>query len=68
MSTWRDKTPLHMHMIELDNVPQSQKISQLSHLCYISVCTVSAILSRGGKLSGPSGFCPLCRGTLLVAM
>ncbi|PNF32199.1 hypothetical protein B7P43_G00735, partial [Cryptotermes secundus] len=37
MSTWRDKTPLPMHIIELDNVPQSQKISQLSHLCYIRI-------------------------------
>jgi hypothetical protein len=32
------------------------------------VRTVSAILSCGGKLSGPSGLRPLCRGTLLVAM
>jgi hypothetical protein len=37
MTAWRDKTPLPMHIIELDNVPQSQKISQLTHLCYIKI-------------------------------
>jgi hypothetical protein len=37
MTTWRDKAPLPMHIIELDNVPQSQKVSQLSHLCYIRI-------------------------------
>jgi hypothetical protein len=26
-----------MHIIELDNVPQSQMISQLTHLCYIKI-------------------------------
>jgi hypothetical protein len=37
MTTRRDRTPLPMHIIELDNVPQSQKILQLSHLCYIRI-------------------------------
>jgi hypothetical protein len=27
VATWRDRTPLPMHIIELDNDPQSQKIS-----------------------------------------
>jgi hypothetical protein len=37
MSAWGDRTPLPMHIIELDNVPQSQKILQLTHLCYIKI-------------------------------
>jgi hypothetical protein len=37
VTTWRDRTPLPMHIIEPDNVPQSQKISQLSHRCYIRI-------------------------------
>jgi hypothetical protein len=37
MTAWRDKTPLPMHIIELDNLPQSLKISQLTHLCYINI-------------------------------
>jgi hypothetical protein len=37
MTAWRDKSPLSMHIIELDNVPQSQKILELKHLCYIKI-------------------------------
>jgi hypothetical protein len=37
MSAWRDKTPLPMFIIDLDNVPQSHKILQLTHLCYIRI-------------------------------
>jgi hypothetical protein len=37
MTAWRDRSPLPMHIIELDNVPHSQKISQLTHLCYIKI-------------------------------
>jgi hypothetical protein len=37
MTAWRDKTPLPMHIIELDNLPQSLKIAQLTHLCYIKI-------------------------------
>jgi hypothetical protein len=33
-----------------------------------SVRAVTAVLSRGGKLSGRSGLCPLCWGALLVAI
>jgi hypothetical protein len=65
LTAWRDETPLSMHTIELENVPQ--KISQLSHLHQnycgtlqgtnhtTSVHPVSAILPHGGKLSSPSG-------------
>jgi hypothetical protein len=37
MTTWRDRTPLSMHIIEWDNVPQSHKISELTHLSYIRI-------------------------------
>jgi hypothetical protein len=37
MTAWRDKRPLSMHIIELDNIPQSQKIMQLNRLCYIKI-------------------------------
>ena len=37
MSAWRDKSPLDMHIVELDNIPQSHKILQLNRLCYIKI-------------------------------
>jgi hypothetical protein len=37
MTAWRDRKPLPMHIIELDNVRQSQKILQLNNLCYIKI-------------------------------
>jgi hypothetical protein len=37
MTARRDRTPLPMHIIELYNVPQSQKIAQRTHLCYIKI-------------------------------
>jgi hypothetical protein len=37
MTAWRDKSPLSMHIIELDNIPQSQKILEIKHLCYIKI-------------------------------
>jgi hypothetical protein len=37
MTTWREIMPLPMYIIELDIVPESQKISQLSHLCHIRI-------------------------------
>jgi hypothetical protein len=37
MSTWRDRSPLPMHIIDLDNIPQSLKISQLKQLSYIKI-------------------------------
>jgi hypothetical protein len=53
MTTWRDRMPLPMHIIELDNVPQSQKISQLFHLCYI-IIIVEAIRDAPCRLSAHS--------------
>jgi hypothetical protein len=41
MTAWRDRTPLPMHIIEMDNVNQSHKISQLTHLCYIRISVES---------------------------
>jgi hypothetical protein len=37
MSTWRNRAPLPMHIIDLDNIPQSLKISQLKQLCFIKI-------------------------------
>jgi hypothetical protein len=37
MTAWRDRIPLPMHIIDLDNTPQSLKIFQLHHLCYIKI-------------------------------
>jgi hypothetical protein len=37
MTAWRDKSPLAMHIVELDNIPQSHKILQLNRLCYIKI-------------------------------
>jgi hypothetical protein len=41
VTTWRDRTPLPMHIIELDKIPQSQNISRLSHPCYIRIIVAS---------------------------
>jgi hypothetical protein len=49
--------PLAMHVIELDNVPQSQKISQLSHLCYIRI----TVEPYKGRTMPPQ--CARCRQT-----
>ncbi|KDR17492.1 hypothetical protein L798_08023 [Zootermopsis nevadensis] len=72
MTAWRDKTPLSMYIVELNNVPQSHKISQLCHLCFIKITVEpykeQTISSRGYKLSGPSGLYPLRGRTLLVVM
>ncbi|XP_021941787.1 uncharacterized protein LOC110840825 [Zootermopsis nevadensis] len=35
MTAWRDKSPLSMHILELENVPQSHKILDLKSLYYI---------------------------------
>jgi hypothetical protein len=37
MTAWSDRASLTMHIVELGNVPHSQKISQLNHLCYIRI-------------------------------
>jgi hypothetical protein len=54
MTAWRDKTPLSMHIVELDNVPQSQKISQLSHLCFIKITVAHC---KGGTVLPQSARC-----------
>ena len=81
MAACRMKTRVSMQMIELSNVSQSHRISELSHLGYIKAslkpckvrtvppkCSVSIILSRCGVLSGSSGLRLLCRRTLFVAL
>lgn len=37
MSTWKDSSPLLVHIIELDSVPLSHKVLQLPHVCYMRV-------------------------------
>jgi hypothetical protein len=37
MIAWRDKSTLAMHILELDDIPQSQKILELNRLCYIKI-------------------------------
>jgi hypothetical protein len=50
LTTWRDRTLLPMHIIELNKVLQSQKISQLFRLCYIRI-TVDLIRDAPCHLS-----------------
>jgi hypothetical protein len=50
-----------MHIIELENVPQSQKISQLTHMCYIKI-TVEPYKERAMPLQ-----CALCQQFYHVA-
>jgi hypothetical protein len=45
MTSRRDRSPLHMFIIDLENIPQSHKISQLRQLCYIKI-TVEPYKSR----------------------
>jgi hypothetical protein len=37
MTTWRDRIPLSIHIIELESVLQSHKIPQSSHRLYIRI-------------------------------
>jgi hypothetical protein len=37
LTAWRDKRPLSMHTVELENAPQSHKILELTQLCYIKI-------------------------------
>jgi hypothetical protein len=61
MTAWRDRAPLPMHIIELDNVPHSQKISQLTHLCYIRI----TVETYSGRTEPPQ--CARCQQCYHVA-
>jgi hypothetical protein len=66
VTAWRDNASAHEHNWARQRSTEPEDFAVVPLLLYQNHCV--SLLSRCGKLLGPSGLRPLCRGTLLVAM